>query len=138
MNGMNSLHDNVTLSELEHEDSTVTILSTFNYTGLQALYKDTYLDVPPSNNGFIVNIGTLISDITDNKVKAVRHRVKQMDFVRHSIPCFLNPSFDADISKSLSGRTTVAGEKYTIFGEWMKDYLPAVEPGLLNTSFPQS
>ena len=32
---MNSEYDNVTLSELEHEDSTVTILTTFNCTGLQ-------------------------------------------------------------------------------------------------------
>ena len=32
---MKSEYDNVTLSELEHEDSTVTILTTFNCTGLQ-------------------------------------------------------------------------------------------------------
>ena len=32
---MNSVYDGVALPELEHEDSTVTVLSTFNYTGLQ-------------------------------------------------------------------------------------------------------
>jgi len=129
---MNSVYDGVALSELEHEDSTVTVLSTFNYTGLQALYGEDYLDVPPSDDGFIVNIGTLVEDITDKKIKAVRHRVKQVDFERHSIPCFFNPSFDADISKSISGRTTAAGEETQLFGEWMRDYLPSVEPGLLD------
>nr|AIW06471.1 putative isopenicillin-n-synthase [Beroe abyssicola] len=129
---MNSEFDNVTLSELEHEDSTVTILSTFNYTGLQVLYQNKYWDVPPSGNGFIVNIGTLVEDIADNKIIAVKHRVKQMDFIRHSVPCFFNPSFDADIGKSISGRQTKAGKKYNIFGEWMRSYLPLVEPGLLN------
>nr|AIW06470.1 putative isopenicillin-n-synthase [Thalassocalyce inconstans] len=132
---MLSKYDAVPLTELEHEDSTVTILTTFNYTGLQALYNGVYLDVPPSNDGFIVNIGTLIEDIADKKMKAVRHRVKQVDFVRHSIPCFFNPSFDADIKTSISGRVTAAGERYTIFGEWMRDYLPDVEPGLLKKGF---
>nr|AIW06467.1 putative isopenicillin-n-synthase [Lampocteis cruentiventer] len=131
----NSKYDKVPLTELEHEDSTVTILATFNYTGLQALYDGVYLDVPPSKGGFIVNIGTLIEDLADGQIKAVRHRVKQVGFVRHSIPCFFNPSFDADISTSISGRVTAAGEKYTIFGEWMKDYLPDVEPGLLKKDF---
>nr|AIW06466.1 putative isopenicillin-n-synthase [Velamen paralellum] len=135
---MNSKYDNVALSELEHEDSTVTVLTTFNYTGLQALYGGEYLDVPPSGDGFIVNIGTLVEDIADKRIKAVRHRVKQVGFERHSIPCFFNPSFDADISKSISGRTTAVGEKSRIFGEWMKEYLPAVEPGLLEEDITSS
>nr|AIW06474.1 putative isopenicillin-n-synthase [Haeckelia rubra] len=134
---MNSAFDNVTLSELEHEDSTVTVLATFNNTGLQALYQGKYLDVPPSGNGFIINVGTLIADIVDNGVQAVTHRVKQVDYVRHSIPCFFNPSFDADISKSITGRLTKAGEKYNLFGEWMRDYLPVVEPALLKEKFTQ-
>ena len=58
----------------------------------QALYEDKYIDVPPSNEGFIINIGTIIEDITDKRIKAVRHRVKQVDFERHSIPFFFNPS----------------------------------------------
>nr|AIW06451.1 putative isopenicillin-n-synthase [Bathyctena chuni] len=132
---MYSRFDKTTLSELEHEDSTVTILATFSNPGLQALYENSYRDVPPSRNGFIVNIGTLIEDITDNIIMAVRHRVKQIDHVRYSIPYFFNPSFDADISTSISGRKTKAGEKYKIFGEWMKDYLPIVEPALLKDKF---
>nr|AIW06462.1 putative isopenicillin-n-synthase [Dryodora glandiformis] len=127
--GSNSRHDNVTLTELEHEDSTVTILATFNYTGLQALYKGVYHDVPPSSSGFIVNIGTLVEEITDRRVIAVRHRVRLVDFIRHSIPFFFNPSFDADISQSLTGRRTRSD--FLTFGEWMADYLPKVEPGLL-------
>ena len=35
--------------------------------------------------------------------------------------------FDADISRSMEGKLTDAGQKYTIFGEWIKDYLGAIE-----------
>ena len=35
--------------------------------------------------------------------------------------------FDADISRSMDGKLTDAGQKYTIFGEWIKDYLGAIE-----------
>ena len=34
---MNSVYDDVTLSELEHEDSTVTVLATFSNPGLQVI-----------------------------------------------------------------------------------------------------
>nr|AIW06455.1 putative isopenicillin-n-synthase [Ctenophora sp. N1 WRF-2014] len=135
---MYSVHDDVVLSELEHEDSTVTILATFNNPGLQALYDGVYWDVPPSRDGFIVNIGTLIEDIADNQIIAVRHRVKQINHLRYSIPFFFNPSFDADISTSISGRQTTAGTNYKIFGEWMRDYLPVVEPGLLEDGILRS
>nr|AIW06449.1 putative isopenicillin-n-synthase [Ctenophora sp. B WRF-2014] len=129
--GTLSSHDDVLLTELEHVDSTVTVLSTFNNTGLQALYKGQYWDVPVSGDGFLINIGTLVEDMTDGEIISVRHRVIQIDKVRYSIPFFFNPSFDADISRSMSGKLTKAGEKYRTFGEWMSDYLPRVEPGLL-------
>ena len=35
--------------------------------------------------------------------------------------------FDAVISKSMTGKLTDAGQKYNIFGEWIKDYLGAIE-----------
>jgi hypothetical protein len=31
------------------------------------------------------------------------------------------------ISKSMTGKLTDAGQKYNIFGEWIKDYLGAIE-----------
>ena len=37
------------------------------------------------------------------------------------------PRFDADISRSMTQARTEAGRKYTIFGEWIKDYLGAIE-----------
>ena len=35
--------------------------------------------------------------------------------------------FDANIKTSKSGKVTDAGYKYNIFGEWIKDYLGAIE-----------
>nr|AIW06478.1 putative isopenicillin-n-synthase [Ctenophora sp. C WRF-2014] len=134
---MYSEFDGVLLKELEHVDSTVTVLSTFNNTGLQMLYKDKYWEAPVSgDNCFIINIGKLIEDITGNQIISVRHRVIEIPETRYSIPFFYNPSFDSDISRSMTGQVTEAGQKYRIFGEWMKDYLPAVEPGLLQQPTP--
>jgi len=125
---MYSDFDGTLLRELEHIDSTVTVLSTFNNGGLEMLYKNQYRAAPATGeNGFIVNIGKLVDDLIDNKVPSVRHRVAEVDFDRYSITYFLGPQFDADISKSMTGKLTDAGQKYTIFGEWIKDYLGAIE-----------
>nr|AIW06425.1 putative isopenicillin-n-synthase [Ctenophora sp. B WRF-2014] len=125
---MYSDFDGELLRELEHIDSTVTVLSTFHNEGLQMLYKNEYWDAPVSgDNAFIVNIGKLVDDIIDNKMLSVRHRVLEVDFTRYSITYFLGPSFDADISKSMTGWITEAGHKYQVFGEWIKDYLGAIE-----------
>nr|AIW06476.1 putative isopenicillin-n-synthase [Lampea lactea] len=125
---MYSDFDGTLLRELEHVDSTVTVLSTFNNSGLQMLYKNEYREAPVSGeNGFIVNIGKLVEDIIDSKMMSVRHRVVEVPFTRYSITYFLGPQFDADISRSMTGQLTEAGRKYTIFGEWIKDYLGAIE-----------
>nr|AIW06475.1 putative isopenicillin-n-synthase [Ctenophora sp. C WRF-2014] len=125
---MYSDFDGVLLRELEHVDSTVTVLSTFNNSGLQMLYKNQYRDAPVTgDNSFIVNIGKLVDDIIDNKMTSVRHRVVEVPFSRASITYFLGPAFDADISRSMTGHLTEAGHKYGIFGEWIKDYLGAIE-----------
>jgi len=125
---MYSDFDGTLLRELEHIDSTVTVLSTFNNGGLEMLYKNQYRAVPVTGeNSFIVNIGKLVDDLIDNKVPAVRHRVTEVDFDRYSITYFLGPQFDANIARSMTGKLTDAGQKYTIFGEWIKDYLGAIE-----------
>jgi len=124
---MYSDFDGRLLRELEHVDSTVTVLSTFNNGGLQALYKNQYREVPVTGEGFLVNIGKLVDDIIDHKLVSLKHRVVETSADRHSITYFLGPAFDADISKSMSGEPTEAGRKYTIFGEWIKDYLGAIE-----------
>nr|AIW06446.1 putative isopenicillin-n-synthase [Euplokamis dunlapae] len=126
-----SSFDGEMLTELEHVDSTVTVLTTFSNPGLQALYKGVYEDVDPTGDSFIINIGALLEDITESQIMAVRHRVKDIQRERFSIPFFFNPSFDADISSSIHGKKTPAGEHSETFGEWMTQYLPAVEPILL-------
>nr|AIW06441.1 putative isopenicillin-n-synthase [Lampocteis cruentiventer] len=125
---MYSDFDGLLLRELEHIDSTVTVLSTFNNGGLQVLYKNQYMDAPVTgDNAFLVNIGKLVEDLIDNQLTSARHRVVETSYTRHSITYFLGPAFDADISRSMTGQITEAGHKYRIFGEWIKDYLGAIE-----------
>jgi len=125
---MYSDYDNVLLRELEHVDSTVTVLSTFQNEGLQMLHNNKYQTAPVTGeNSFLVNIGKLVDDIIDNHLTNVRHRVAEMKDTRYSITYFLGPQFDADISRSMTGIQTEAGRKYQIFGEWIRDYLGAIE-----------
>nr|AIW06435.1 putative isopenicillin-n-synthase [Ctenophora sp. T WRF-2014] len=125
---MYSDFDGTLLRELEHVDSTITVLTTFHNTGLQALYNNKYRDVPVTGDDkFIVNIGKLVDDLIDNKLVDIKHRVAETTFDRHSITYFLGPQFDADISRSVTNKLTEAGNKYQIFGEWIKDYLGAIE-----------
>lgn len=37
---------------------------------LQALYKGVYEDVDPTGDSFIINIGALLEDITENQIVA--------------------------------------------------------------------
>merc|ERR1711939_270320 len=117
---MYSDYDNVLLRELEHVDSTVTVLSTFNNGGLQMLYNNKYQEAPVTGeNAFLVNIGKLVDDLIDNHLTNVRHRVAETNISRYSITYFLGPQFDAPIDKSMTNQPTEAGRKYQIFGEWI-------------------
>nr|AIW06433.1 putative isopenicillin-n-synthase [Ctenophora sp. T WRF-2014] len=125
---MYSDFDGTLLRELEHIDSTITVLTTFDNGGLQGLYKNQYRNMPATGaNSFVVMIGKLVDDLVDNQLFSVKHRVIETPFDRHSITYFLGPQFDADISRSVTGKLTEAGNKYQIFGEWIKDYLGAIE-----------
>ena len=79
----------------EHIDSTfVSILSTLSYPGLEVQREDgSWMSVAPQPGSLILNIGDLLSRITD--LKATRHRVQDIGRDRYSVPFFLEPRTDA-------------------------------------------
>ena len=78
---------------LPHIDSgLVTILAQCDVSGLQARSADeTWLDVPPAEDGFVVNFGGLLARWTGGRVRATLHRVLSSGAERYSIPFFFEP-----------------------------------------------
>ena len=65
--------------------------------GLQVERDGSWVDAPPVDGAFVVNIGELLEYATDGYLKATNHRVvsPQAPDERISIPFFFNPALDA-------------------------------------------
>ena len=87
-----------------HTDSGfLTLLSTFNFPGLQVnVGYDTYKSVKPRPNSIVVNIGDMLSRITNYTLKATKHRVMDIGKDRYSSPFFFEPHYAAAIPTVLS------------------------------------
>lgn len=81
-----------------HTDSGfLTLLSTFNYPGLQVKIGEEYKSIRPMPNAIVVNLGDMISRITNYKLKATLHRVLDIGVDRYSSPFFFEPHYAASI-----------------------------------------
>ncbi|MEH3034829.1 MAG: hypothetical protein PGN07_12605, partial [Aeromicrobium erythreum] len=69
--------------------------------GLQVETDDGWLDVPPRDDAFVVNIGELLEVATDGYLRATNHRVVSppAGTERLSVPFFLNPGLDAEVPR---------------------------------------
>ena len=67
--------------------------------GLQVRTDDGWLDVPPADGCFVLNIGELMEVATDGYLRATSHRVTAppAGTERLSIPFFFNPNIDAEV-----------------------------------------
>jgi isopenicillin N synthase-like dioxygenase len=78
----------------------LTILKTDDHPGLQILNPNgNWIDAPPNNNAFIVNLGDQLEIATKGFLKATPHRVKiQRDGDRLSWPFFFDPDWEVGLS----------------------------------------
>ncbi|APH01716.1 oxidoreductase [Janibacter indicus] len=67
-------------------------------SGLQVQTDGGWIDVPPTDDCFVVNIGELMEAVTDGYLRATSHRVTApaVGSERLSIPFFFNPALDAE------------------------------------------
>ena len=81
-----------------HEDiNLITLLIGAEEGGLEVLSKDgSWIEVAPSSDAIVCNIGDMMQLVTDKKLKSTTHRViqdkKTESKPRYSIPFFLHPA----------------------------------------------
>ena len=82
----------------EHTDyGVLTILAQDSIGGLEARAPDgSWVFVEPRRDAFVINIGDMLSDMTEGKFRSAPHRVvNRARQARYSIPFFFDPDFDA-------------------------------------------
>ena len=82
----------------EHKDyGFLTILAQDANGGLEVRSPGNELvPVPPRTDGFVINVGDMLSEITGGRFRSPLHRVVNRSGVaRYSIPYFFDPDFDA-------------------------------------------
>lgn len=81
---------------------------------------DVYKSVKPMPNAIIVNLGDMISRITNYTLKATYHRVLDIGVERYSSPFFFEPHYTAKIPVTLSQSAEEADSDETlIYGDWV-------------------
>ena len=95
----------------EHFDSGfVTLLVTFSFLGLEYLREDgTWASVAPRPGSVVVNIGELLSRLTNGRLKATYHRVRDIEKERFSCPFFFAPRSNAVFELPDDGSKIVYG-----------------------------
>ena len=103
-----------------HTDSGfLTLLSTFSYPGLQVdIGQGVYKSVRPVPKTLVVNLGDMLSRITDYKLKATKHRVLDIGVERFSSPFFFEPHYAARIPSNL-GTSSVDSNEEFVYGDWV-------------------
>lgn len=78
----------------------LTILAQDKMGGLQVRNcAGTWIDAPPIEGAFVVNIGDMMARWTNDLYASTRHRVINVSNLdRYSIPFFYDPDFDAEVS----------------------------------------
>ncbi|TMW61716.1 hypothetical protein Poli38472_010779 [Pythium oligandrum] len=76
----------------------ITLLSTDENPGLQIWYENEWIDVPPRQDAFIVNIGDMGERWTNGIFQSTKHRVVNLEGKeRYSVPFFYEPNFPCKV-----------------------------------------
>ncbi len=88
-----------------HEDiNLITLLIGASADGLELLTRENeWYPVKAHGEDLVVNVGDMLQRLTNNKLKSTTHRVVNppralMQFSRYSVPFFLHPKSDMDLS----------------------------------------
>jgi isopenicillin-N synthase len=114
--------DGQQLSFEHHQDvSLITVLYQTAVPNLQVETDEGYLDIPVSDQYFLVNCGTYMAHITNGYYPAPMHRVKFINAERLSIPFFANLSYGSEIAPFVPPQYAHAGGNPPIsYGQFLQ------------------
>ncbi|KAL4106876.1 hypothetical protein PRIC1_004915 [Phytophthora ramorum] len=76
----------------------ITLLSTDMTGGLQIFHEGEWVEVPPREDAFVVNIGDMAERFTNGSFKSTLHRVvNALGKERYSVPFFYEPNFTCQV-----------------------------------------
>jgi isopenicillin N synthase-like dioxygenase len=92
-----------------------TILNTSG-PGLQLMsYEDHWVEAPPVEGAFVVNLGDCLEAWTGGLFKATQHRVINLGKERYSLPLFFSVDFETEIKPLPEFSTQQRRERYPAF-----------------------
>ena len=78
-----------------------------------------YKSVKPRPNTIVVNLGDMLSRITNYTLKATKHRVLDIGVERFSSPFFLEPRYAAEIPTVLKEGLDDSDAEKLVYGDWL-------------------
>jgi isopenicillin N synthase-like dioxygenase len=83
----------------EHTDyGLLTLLVQDDTGGLEVRVEDRWVDVPPTPDAIVCNLGDMLERVTGGRFRSTAHRVRLPDRDRYSFPLFLDPAWDAELT----------------------------------------
>lgn len=79
----------------------MTLLATLGYPGLQIHKDGKFVSVKPQPGAFVINIGDMLSRMTNYQLRSTLHRVIDIGEDRYSSPFFFEPYYEAKIPSSI-------------------------------------
>lgn len=83
----------------EHTDyGLLTLLVQDDTGGLEVRVDDEWVEVPPTLDAIVCNLGDMLERVTGGTFRSTPHRVRLPDRDRYSFPLFLDPAWDAELT----------------------------------------
>jgi len=83
----------------EHTDyGFLTLLVQDDSGGLEVRVGEQWIDVPPTDDAIVCNLGDMLERVTGGRYRSTPHRVRLPRRDRYSFPLFLDPAWDAGMA----------------------------------------